>query len=493
MTAGAADPRAGAWMPDGTDLAHLFSICRGYDRLVLAVSGGSDSMALMHLAARWLAVCDSPQPILEVATVDHGLRPQSRAEAETVAAAAASLGLKHHLLEWHKAAGASFSQLTAREARYRLLHDVAAERGPVRSGVVTAHTQDDQAETLLMRLARGSGPDGLRAMRAVRPLQPGSGVTLLRPLLGVTRAGLRAVLTANGVAWIDDPSNEDVRFERVRLRRAGPALTAIGLTPAKLELAALRQARAADALHWAATELERTCLTWHDGAFAVLDGEVFSTAPEDLRIRLLARLLSVLRGGSEPAELSQVERLAADLKFHGQLRMTLGGCEIRACARQIRIFREAGRADLSPKALPSGAACVWDQRFLIARPPATKAHRSMADPEGPADFDVKPVSAADLRALRKADPRWRRIPARAAATLPAVWSGARLVGVGGMMRGAPRLARCMAGSMSDGAARDEEPRGEASREITITPIWRGEILLETTETRMPGDGAAELA
>ena len=187
----------------------LFACLAGFDAVVLAVSGGADSIAMLHLAASWAHDQGRSAPRLSVATVDHGLRPGSAAEARAVATIAAQLGLAHSTLTWTGAKPARGIQAAARTARYRLL--AGHERAHRIDAVAVAHTLDDQAETLLMRLARGSGVDGLAAMQLQASIE---GVAVLRPLLGIARARLRATLRQQGATWIDDPTNARPEFER---------------------------------------------------------------------------------------------------------------------------------------------------------------------------------------------------------------------------------------------------------------------------------------
>jgi len=410
------------WRPSPADIAELFAPLSPFCSIVLAVSGGSDSVALMHLAARWIASLADRSPVVEVATVDHGLRPGSSAEAARVGGMARELGFVHRILTWNGDKPARAVQKHAREARYRLLSDAARTMGVAPAAVVTAHTSDDQAETVLMRLARGSGPDGLAGMAAVRPLEAGGSVCLVRPLLDVTRADLRAWLNAHGIAWLDDPSNEDRRFERTRLRAAAPALHGLGLTPRMLALAAGRQRRAVAALERTTDALLTTAVDLNGGAFAGISRTDYAAAPEDIRVRLLTRLLGMFGGAAPRAELAEVERLATALAGAAPVRATLGGCAVRTTTREIRIFREAGRAVLPQLTLAPGETMRWDERFLIAHAPG---------PAGPTvtvrAFD--PALYAELR--KRASPR-PSIPARAAATLPAVWAGDRLAAVGGL-------------------------------------------------------------
>jgi tRNA(Ile)-lysidine synthase len=309
-------------------------------------------------------------------------------------------------------------QEQAREARYRLLGAYARSCGEGRCAVVTAHTREDQAETLLMRLARGSGPDGLQGMPVVRSLSGFDGVDVVRPLLGIGRAAMRSFLEARGISWIDDPSNEDRRFERVRLRAVADELAGIGLTPRMLSLAAMRQRRAVAALEAATDALQAAAVDLNGGMFAAINMAAWLAAPEDIRVRLTGRVLSAFGGASPPADLAQVERLAAALSSGGATRQTLGGCDVRACRKVIRVFRERGRADLADIRLRPGEATTWDNRF----------HISVARAEGP--VTVRALDASTMAGLRETF--HVALPARAAATLPAVWAGDELVSVGGL-------------------------------------------------------------
>uniref|UniRef100_UPI0026223B47 tRNA lysidine(34) synthetase TilS n=1 Tax=uncultured Amaricoccus sp. TaxID=339341 RepID=UPI0026223B47 len=205
-------------------------------RLGVAVSGGGDSVALLlllHAAGRDLAAV----------TVDHGLRPESVGEAASVAALCAARGIPHSVLRWEDRDPRGNLQQAAREARRSLIAGWAEASGI--AAVALGHTLDDQAETVVMRLARGSGVDGLSAMR---PETLALGILWLRPLLGIRRAALRAWLAAEGVAWAEDPTNADARFDRVRARLALPTLAGLGIGPERLAATARAVARACAAL-----------------------------------------------------------------------------------------------------------------------------------------------------------------------------------------------------------------------------------------------------
>src|SRR4051812_25670020 len=220
---------AGDAMPDddnapisAQDAKRLFAPWKGAPALVLAVSGGPDSIALMWLAARWRRAL-ARGPRLIAVTVEHGLRAEARREARDVKRLARSLDLPHRTLRWTGTKPKTGLPAAARAARYRLLAQAALASGATH--VLTAHTRDDQAETLLMRMAPGSGIAGLAAMarRSQR-----EGVVLARPLLDIPKARLVATLHKARIGFAEDPSNRDSRFTRPRLRELMPALAAEG-------------------------------------------------------------------------------------------------------------------------------------------------------------------------------------------------------------------------------------------------------------------------
>lgn len=256
-------------------------------RIGIAVSGGPDSMALLLLAA------GARPDRIEAATVDHALRPESRAEAEMAAGLCEHLGVPHAILtaSWN-ARPATGLQERARAERYRLLGQWANERAL--GAIATAHHLDDQAETFLMRLIRGAGVKGLAGMRKVARV-PGGGVPLIRPLLGWRHSELEAVCAAAGVDPAMDPSNEDEQFERVRMRRA--LASADWLDPAAVTASAGHLAEAEAALEWAADR------EWHRSV-TELDGEIvcrLTGCPREIQRRIVSRALLALatEGDSE--------------------------------------------------------------------------------------------------------------------------------------------------------------------------------------------------
>ena len=250
----------------------------------VAVSGGPDSLALLLLAA-----AARPRQV-EAATVDHGLRPESRAEAEMVASLCQRIDVPHATLtvEW-PATPKSNQQARAREARYEMLGEWALDRGL--AVVATAHHADDQAETLLMRLARGAGIGGLGSVRARRPLIKGVG--LVRPLLGWRKAELAALVASAGIKPVDDPSNRDPRHDRVRMREW--LKRADWADPERLAASAAWLNEADEALDWALAPLVENRIA-RDGAARVIDA---SDLPRELQRRLLLAAFTDL-GASRP-------------------------------------------------------------------------------------------------------------------------------------------------------------------------------------------------
>ena len=350
--------------------------------LAIAVSGGVDSMALMHLVAAWRQQGGGavhPPPL--ILTVDHGLRPASAEEALFVAGAARDLGFPHETLAWVGAKPASGIQDAARRARYDLLLGRLATDDQ-RRDLLLAHHREDQAETVLMRLARGSGVEGLSAMRPVdhrtvlrleapvREVQ----IRLRRPLLAVPKGRLVATLRARHVGWRDDPSNADIRFERVRLRRAQGELSDLGLTPENIARSARRLDQERAALHARARSIAAAHVSDHGGAF----GEFRLPCGPDWLIsdvvRILSRLLDVFGGEASGAQLSQIEALAERVLSPGagaSGRLTLGGCivDIRddtGRGRVLSLFRETRRTPLPSLLLQPGAGVFWDRRFYVS-------------------------------------------------------------------------------------------------------------------------------
>jgi tRNA(Ile)-lysidine synthase len=322
-----------------SDADALLAPLAGEKALLLAVSGGPDSIALMLLAARWSL---RAMRRIEVATVDHGLREGSREEAEQVGEWARALGFRRHILRWEGAKPASRVQERAREARYALLATCAREIGED-CAIVTAHHADDQAETILFRLTRGSGVAGLSSMARVSMRD---GVRLLRPLLGLRKAELEAIRVAAGHPFFHDPSNENDIFARARLRKLSATLEAQGLDASALLRLGARAAQAEEALAWSAGRALSEATIARDASETRLDARVLREFPRELLQRLLAAEVARL-GAPAAIRLERLERaaqtIAQALESGLPARITLGGASIERRAVEIVMRRAPPR------------------------------------------------------------------------------------------------------------------------------------------------------
>ena len=330
----------------------LFAAWKAAPAVILAVSGGPDSIALMWLAARWRrALVRGPRLI--AVTVDHGLRAEAAAEARDVKRLARALDLPHRSMRWTGAKPKSGVPAAARAARYRLLAKAARENGATH--ILTAHTRDDQAETLLMRLLRGSGIAGLAAMA---PVTEREGLLLARPFLNVSKSQLIATLRKAKISFADDPTNRDVNFTRPRIRAVMPILAAEGGDARNLARLAARLARANAAIETLVDGAERyLALRDHRGTSPsgkpldtkAFDAQAFARMPGEVRLRLLLRAID--RFGHEgPAELGKVEALLSVLD---------------------RALAEAGRSRRPPlkQTLAGALVSLIDDRINIAPAP----------------------------------------------------------------------------------------------------------------------------
>ncbi|VDS07664.1 tRNA(Ile)-lysidine synthase [Paracoccus haematequi] len=355
----------------------------------IAVSGGGDSIALMHMIAEW-----GRGRRIMVATVDHGLRPESRDEARQVGRAARALDLPHATLLWQRGTETGNLMANARDARLRLLAGWA-QRNDL-PAVALGHTADDQAETLLMRLARGSGIDGLASMAEWRDR---FGIRWLRPMLAAGRQPLRDWLRARGIGWIDDPSNENEDFDRVRIRKA---IQAMGLDVPALARAANHIQEARDALSHYAAHAARDAVA-RDGSLT-LPRRAYGDAPPEIRRRLIVAACRWVTGADYPPRRNTaIHALNAIATGH---RVTLDGTLIEPEGDRIRLFRETAAALRAPD-VQNG---IWDNRWHVS--------------------GLKPgqhVAALGLGQVARVKWRLSGLGRDEAAASPAVWEGDRLV------------------------------------------------------------------
>ncbi|MCH9806588.1 MAG: tRNA lysidine(34) synthetase TilS [Alphaproteobacteria bacterium] len=464
--------------------------------LALCVSGGADSMALMHLVAEWAAAGNhagarsfsrpyrpvirrDPRPVLlptvrwlkgngsgerleqaggpppiVVLSVDHGLRSEAAAETRFVAEEAAKLGLPHQALRADEPPPDTGIQEWARNLRHRLilelldaeawqLLDLGVEaRCGIGRVLVMAHHLDDQAETVLMRLARGSGLAGLGGMRPEQVLSlPANhkrdyaiSRTLRRPFLSVPKARLVSSLDACAIGWKSDPSNDDASYERVRVRQALDEMESLGLKREMIALSARRLRDADTALKRLANQWESGKVDWGGGLHgSVRLRRLCREGERYLGVGLFERVLRAFGGAARPASLAQVEGLFAKC-MAGDCRavletggLTMGGCRIEFLVQKdepvMRVYREGGGVNLGEIELAPGQEVSWDGgRFKVAS----------------ANSNGNPVTVAaigahgwaklkmDIVGLKSRKPS---LPAAAMATLPAIWSGDTIVAV----------------------------------------------------------------
>lgn len=462
--------------------------------LALCVSGGPDSMALMYLVAewaqtkavkeQWMVAWQKPKarsshldfgpvdwrglrppkwlanvktkhdldalggpPQIIVLTVDHQLRPESSTEAKFVESSAKQLGLNHQTLIWQDAKPKTALQETARAARHSLLLNLLrAEAGALRAiwrevgdfrrSLVLGHHLDDQAETLLMRLSRGSGIDGLTAMKTISGVvsdpcdeRPSSfSAELLRPILSLPKSRLVATLRARGSSWIEDSSNDDERFERARLRKVMSALQPLGFSAEKVALSARRLADAEMAMRRLVEEGNaiNQPLQWTMGLYADL---TFSSGlnSDYAATRIIRNAIESFGGSARAPELAQVEELYQRWKAQSRSRdaggCTLGGCRIlfQPIGERwgLRIFREGCGADLQRIGIDPSCAIEWDARFAL------KAHGGL--PEG---AEIEAMGTDRWTQLKREIPGLEklRLPAAAMATLPVLSVADEVIG-----------------------------------------------------------------
>lgn len=366
-------------------------------RLGVAVSGGGDSIALLHILSR----CFAPGSVdLFAVTVDHGLRAEAQEEALQVQALCADLGVAHTTLRWKTWDGVGNMQERAREARYRLISEWAKTQDIAVFAV--GHTADDQAETMLMRLARSSGVDGLAAMPLNRTI---FGITLIRPLLGLTRQELRDYLNRHGVGWAEDPSNENTKYERIRTRETLKLLAPLGITAKVLSDVAGNMDQAREALDWY-TFLAARDLAVVNGGDVLFDLRQFRALPGEIARRLLVRSVAWIGGTVRGPRRTPVS-LALESIRAGRS-STLGGCNVLRHDNRVWVCREYN-------ALRSTRCSIdgfWDARWQLVGPNV-------------AGLEVRVLGQEGLNEC----PDWRATgrPIASLVASPAVWLGDTLV------------------------------------------------------------------
>ena len=352
--------RLGLDIDSDAGLRALFAGVAGQSAIGLAVSGGADSLALLLLAQRWVASLQSP-PRLHVYSLDHGLRPEAAGEVAMVLDIAHTLGIAASALTWNGDKPQAGLQEAARQARYRLI-GAAMVRDDVQV-LLTAHHRDDQAETVLMRMAHGSGIEGLKGMARQAEIE---GVAVHRPLLELDRAALERVVTEAGLVPVADPSNLDRHYERVRWRQAMPALAELGLDAATIAQFATRMGEADAAIAQMADACFAEIVRLDGFGAASISLAPFVGLSPAVSTRVLGRVLNIVGGRQKPRALGQVERLCAAICGDALAKSTtVLGCVVRRKGEAIAVAREPGRAMPGDARLVPRGELVWDERFRI--------------------------------------------------------------------------------------------------------------------------------
>lgn len=366
--------------------------------LGVAVSGGSDSLALLHLVAD---IAKQRGTAVHAVTVDHGLRPEAAQEARDVAALCAPLGVSHQTLQWDAWKGQGNLQDAARRARYDLMAHWAGSKG-IRH-IALGHTRDDQAETLLMRLARGAGVDGLSAMRYEKRDRE---VIWIRPLLDVPRAALQQELTHRGIGWAHDPSNDDLQFDRIKARRTLQALAPLGVDAAALAQVAANMQAARDALEHQTQEAARRLVTAQCGAIRI-DWTGLCDAPRDILRRVVLASLRWVSRAEYPPRARALDGVLERLTEASSA--TLDGCLLALKGNNLWISRELNA--IEGQFVPLGS--TWDKRWILAGGGALS------------DGRIGPLGVNGLAAC--GDWRALGLPRAVLSVTPAVWQGENLV------------------------------------------------------------------
>ncbi len=336
-------------------------------KLAVAFSGGADSTAMVLLAARWAKRRGGE--VLAV-TVDHGLRSDSAVEAKLAQSRIKAIGIDGTILRWKNSQPSSGIQNAARIARYELMSGWCRRKGILH--LLLAHHQEDQAETMLHRLGRQTGADGLAGMARIRET---ADIRLLRPCLNVSRNRLQAVVETKGVKWVEDPSNQDPAYARVRLRNLLPALEGEQISPVALGGTALRLAEVRQSMESQTASVLAKTTEMSSLGYARLDRVAIIDTEREIARRILERLLGTVGGNVYPARRHAADHLLDDIRRKGRFRSrTLAGCRIIQNKDDVLIVREVARCPIQ-NVIP-GVWMDWDNRYRVLVSTAGKSKRS---------------------------------------------------------------------------------------------------------------------
>ncbi|MEC7488117.1 MAG: tRNA lysidine(34) synthetase TilS [Pseudomonadota bacterium] len=382
------------------------------DRVAVAVSGGPDSTALLLLLRGWTVTTGRS---LIALTVNHDLRTDAAKEAEQVANWCKKIGIEHQILRWTGKKPETGLQAAARKARYRLMEHWCRENGV--GDLCVGHTQNDQVETFLFRMSRGSGPDGLAAM----PLVAFHGdIRIVRPLLTITRSRINATLDEAAQPSIEDPMNADRRYARTVIRHQVERLQKLGVSLSDVAVAARLFGEVRTKNETATSDLYRRIVVLHSAGYADIDATEWRDANAEVASRLIAALIQKIGGGDYFPRRERLERIVNALERDTDLTRTLGGCKISARGEVIRVQREH-RAIRAKVSVAPGGFAIWDGRFELEFSKNVQPRKNMMEVRalGEQGWQVLVTTPS----VRERIDRYRNIPVSALYALPAVWGG----------------------------------------------------------------------
>lgn len=326
--------------------------------IAVAVSGGADSMALCLLLQKWTKKNNAKIIAL---TVDHHLRPDSTDEAQQVKNWMQDLGIKHHILNWHPPENQNNIMEAARNARYHLLEEFCAAHHILH--LATGHHADDQSETFLNRLTRGSGLYGLAGMGAVTYRDH---IRMLRPLLSMSKQDLKDFLTHQNQTWIEDPTNNNPDYQRTRWRQSRDILSAEGLSPQRLNDTITNLGRARAAAEYQLAEAALKTITFHEAGFVTINTKSFLQLPPEIGLRLLAQILRHVGRPDHTPRMESLMDLYDHLKIENFPPRTLKGAYVFMKNHAIIICREWQKT--TPILWEKNMSHTrWDSRFDLTR------------------------------------------------------------------------------------------------------------------------------
>ena len=381
-------------------------ISETYPKIAVAVSGGGDSLALTALMQEWITTHNGEMLTL---TVDHKLRTESTAEAKEVQKLLHARGITHDILTWEGDKPLTHVQETARKARYKLLISACVQHGfPV---LAVAHNLEDQIETFWMRLAHGSGLDGLSAMAPIRTIE---GISIIRPVLPFSRKQLRATCLKHNMNHVEDPSNNNKKYLRPQLREFENLLEKEGLTPKRLAMTIQKLEDARQALQVMTEKAFDECVLLHPEGYATLKTKEWKKSPREIQRRILAKTLIILSPQPYPAGFEAIEQTRIDLQNQSFAGKTLSGCELFPKRKgDILLARESNAIEDRVRVQEG---MIWDGRFIISGF-STKS------------LDIGALGEQGLCGIKKDIMNFKTLPFKIKQALPALWQGDNLLAV----------------------------------------------------------------